>query len=114
MTHMFEEKTVYVVGSHAKDDTVLPWDVCHAAVFFPTRADILESEDLCVKMFAQAGQIVQRECRDENKAKAVYILAIKGAKSMSKVTKEEVLVGRNVPATNCISESTHASSTVCF
>ena len=55
---MFEEKTLYAVGSRAKKDKVLPWDVCRAAVFFPTRADIMECEDMCVDMFAQAGQIV--------------------------------------------------------
>ena len=69
---------------------------------------------MCVDVFAQAGQIVQRECRDVSKTTAVYLSAIIGAKSVRKVTKEEVLAGRNVPATNCISESTHASSTVDF
>ena len=31
--YMFEEKTSWLVGSRAKDDKVMPWDMCRAAYY---------------------------------------------------------------------------------
>jgi len=54
--------------------------------------------------------------RGKRKAKAKYLKAIKGSKSMARgmVSREERIVGRGIDATNSISESLYASSTHSF
>ena len=114
LTYMFEEKTSWLVGSRAKDDKVMPWDMCRAAIFYPTRKDIVEAEDVSVSMSVQVAITMMRECRDETKATADYLSAINGKRSMIKVTEEEKLAGRGKDASNSVSESLHSSSTIGF
>ena len=86
---MLEEKTSWLVCSRAKKDKILPWDVCRAALFFPTRADIMESQDDCELLAPIAASVFRYEFRDTTKATAAYLGNINGERSMKKVKKKE-------------------------
>ena len=47
MEYMWMERTSHVV-SKKSEDKVLPYDLLRAALFYPTRADIVETDDNCV------------------------------------------------------------------
>lgn len=83
-------------------------------MFYPSREDIPEIQELSTEMATQAVQILQRECHDKSKATPVYLSAINNNTSLSKVSEKELLAGRNIPATNCILQTTQAVSTVGF
>ena len=111
---MLEEKTSWLVCSRAKKDKVLPWDVCRAALFFPTRADIMESQDDCEILAPIAASVFRSEFRDTTKATAAYLADIDGNRSMKKVKKKEQEASLGVEASNSISERLYPSSTLGF
>ena len=86
---MSEEKTTWLVCSRAKKDTVLPWDVCRADLFFPTRANTMESQDDCGLLAPIAASVFRIEFHDTTKSAVAYLANIDGMRSTTKVKKKE-------------------------
>ena len=57
LDYMFERKTSYVIGSRKEEDQVLPWDDLRAAVFYPTRKDIIQTNDFCPQLAVEAATV---------------------------------------------------------
>ena len=111
---MFEEKTSCLVSSRSEEDKVLPWDICRAELFFPTRTDILEAQEMATDVAVTAASIFRREFRDKRKATSAYLSAINGRKSINNVSSEEREAGLGIDASNSVSESLHSSSMLGF
>jgi hypothetical protein len=48
LMHMFEEKTAFDVDGHATNDILL--DLLCAALLYPARADIIQTNDFCLEL----------------------------------------------------------------
>ena len=88
--------------------------MCWAALFFPTRADILESQDNCEILAPIAASIFRCEFCDTMKATAAYLGNIDWKRSTKKVKKKERDASLGVEASNSISERLYPSSTLGF
>ena len=64
---MFEEKTSNPVGCWNEANKVLPYDLLRAAVFYPTRCDIRQSQDYSLDLCVKVATIMQAEFRNETK-----------------------------------------------
>ena len=112
LTYMFKEKLSLLVGSKKEEDKVLPWDLLRSELFYPTRVDLIQTNEYASELGAEAAAIFRTEFRDESKATHKYLSEIeKRIRSIEKITNEERLAGRGVAASNCISESGHARAT---
>ena len=109
---MFTEKRSNPLCSRSKDDKVLPYDLLRAMMFFPTRVDIRQSQDQSCRLAEVAACRFVVEFRDESKATAAYLNSIGGLKSRDKISIIERQANMGKDASNSISESLHASSTV--
>ena len=111
VTHMFEEKRSFLVGSRADDDKIFPFEFVKNELFYSTRKDIVQTQPFAALLSVESGLEFQVQFRCKKKATAKYLIAINGEKSMARVTLAERVAGRGIDATNSISESLHASST---
>ena len=109
-TYMFEKKASNPIGCWKEADKVLSYDEILAAVFYPTRVDIRQSQDSCLQLGVRWAATMRREFRDKRKNTKKYLSAIEGKASMSLVTEEERADGLGIDASNSVSESVHAAS----
>jgi hypothetical protein len=108
LEYVFEEKRS-IVGSSG--DKVLPWDLLCAELFYPSRADVVQTLKLCSELAIIAAATFLAEFRDTAKATHNYLSSISGKYSLSVITEEERQVGFRKEASNSISESNFASAT---
>ena len=109
LTHMFEEKSAFDVDGHATNDVLL--DLLRAALLYPARADIIQTNDFCLELVVVAIRRFLAELRDETKVTHNYLESINGKYSLATISEEERQRGMGIEASNNISESVHASST---
>ena len=111
LTHMYEEHTSNPVGKYAEEDKTLPYDVMRAAVFYPTRRDIVQSTDLSLQLGVRIATTMRAEFVNPKKNTARYLSAIGGKSSLAEISEEQRVAGFGVDASNSVSESVHAAST---
>eukprot|EP00957_Ditylum_brightwellii_P105449 8038795-Ditylum_brightwellii.AAC.1 len=93
LKYIFEEKQSHAQGTKGGDHTVLPWDELQASVFYPTRKDICQTEDLCCEMVTVIANTMRREFQDERKATPQYFSSLHRSKSAAVITEEERKAG---------------------
>ena len=111
LEYMFDHKTSSPVGSFKTEDKVTPWDLMRCDIMFPTRKDIVQSAEMTADIGVHFGVVMRHEFRDTGKATAKYLSAIKGAKSLKKVSRAERNASLSLSASNSVSESLHGAST---
>jgi hypothetical protein len=67
LQYVWVEKSGYTVAG-PRDETVLPIDELRAALFYPTRADIMQTNDLCSELGVVCSVAFLKEFRDTTKA----------------------------------------------
>ena len=112
LTYMFEERQICPVGSQEEEDSVYPYDLLRSELYFPKLNDILQSNTFSALIYVDASYEFRDVFRDERKATEKYVSDIKGEKSMKKLSNAKRVAPRGIDASNSISESLHASSTV--
>jgi hypothetical protein len=105
---MFEDK---LSKTHWSDEKVLPWDHLRAAVFYPSRADIVQTHDLCCQLAVVAASTFLVEFQDTSKATHNYLSSISGKYSQAVISEGQRKAGFGKEASNSISESNFASAT---
>ena len=89
LTMMFEEKQGNVLSSRLEEDKVLPYDLLHAELFYPTRSGVRQT----VNVACQLGEIVAErfvtEFRDKGKATCKYLTSLDGRKRQKKMYQRE-------------------------
>ena len=80
-------------------------------MMFPTRRDIIQSNPMKVEVGVHAAIIFRQDLREDSKVTAKYCSAIRGSKSMKKVSAEEQRAGLAISASNSVSERLHGAST---
>ena len=80
-------------------------------IMFPTRKDIVQSEEMTEDIGVHFGVVMRQEFRDTGKATANHSSTIKGAKSIRKVSRAERNATLNLSASNSVSESLHGALT---
>ena len=108
--YMWMERSGHAV-SKKSEDKVLPFDLLRAALFYPTRADIVETDELCSQLAVVAAMAFLTEFRDTSKATHNYLSSIDGKLSLKVISEEQRLEGMRKEASNSISESNFASAT---
>ncbi len=93
------------------DEKVLPWDDLRAAVFYPSRADIVQTHDLCCRLAVVAASTFLVEFQDTSKATHNYLSSISGKYSQAVISEGQRKAGFGKEASNSISESNFASAT---
>jgi hypothetical protein len=112
LSYMFEEKlSPNISRSTSIDDKVLPFDQIRAAVFYPDRVDIIQTEKLCKEIGVDAASAFLVEFRDERKATSKHLSSIGGEYSMEMISENDRKAGLGKEASNSISESVHAAAT---
>ena len=111
LEYMFEHKKSSPIGSFKNEEKVTPWDLLRCDLMFPTRSDIVQSNLMTSEIGVHAAFVFREEFRDDSKATAKYLSAIRGAKSMKKVSAKERRAGLSMAASNSVSESLHGAST---
>ena len=107
---MFEEK-LSSAPSGNDEDKVFPWDLLRAAVFYPSRADIMKTDDLCSHLAVIAATTILTEFRDTQKATHNYLSSIHGKYSKAVISEEQRHAGKGKEASTSIVESNFASAT---
>ena len=98
---------------NSEDEKVMPYDELRAALFYPSRIDIRNTDDLVICLAEEAASAFLIEFRYSLKATSSYLSSIGGGKySISKISDDLRKAGLNKDASNSISESNHASSTL--
>lgn len=95
----------------SSSDNVLPWDLLHAAVFYPSRADIIQTLKLCSELATIAAATFLAEFQDTSKATHNCRSSISGKYSLAVISEEQCQVGFRKNASNSIFESNFASAT---
>ena len=111
LEYMFDHKTSSSIGSFKTNNKVTPWDLLRCDLMFPTRKDIIQSQEMTGDTGVHFAVVMRHEFRNTSKATAKYLGDIKGAKSIKKVSRAERNTGLNVFASNIVSESLHGAST---
>jgi len=111
LTHFFEEKKSNVVGSYSHSDQVLAVDLAKCEVFYPTRHEKQQTNDLCVDLAREMATCLMLEVADPKKATSEYLSKCDGRFSCSKLTAEEKYATIGMRATNDPSESEFATFT---
>ena len=111
LTHFFEEKKSNVVGSYSQSDQVLAVDLAKCEVFYPTRHEKQQTNDLCVDLAREMATCLMLEVADPKKATSEYLSKCDGRFSCSKLTAEEKYATIGMRATNDPSESEFATFT---
>jgi hypothetical protein len=105
---MFEEKLSRAIGGK-DEDKVLPWDLLRAAVFYPSRVDIMETDDLTSQLGNIAAMTMLAEFRDTSKATHNYLSSMFGKSSIAVISENQRKDGfGKEAANNNISESAAA------
>ena len=81
---MFEDK---LSKTRWSDEKVLPWDHLHAAVFYPSRADIVKTHDLCCQLAVVAASTFLVEFQDTSKATHNYLSSYFGKYSQAVISE---------------------------
>ena len=89
----------------------LPYDKLRHSLFYPSRADIIQTHNVCCEIAVEAAGAFLREFRDPSKATHNYLSSIDGKWSQSVISDEVRQSGFGKEASNSISESAHAAST---
>ena len=105
LTYFFEEKESNVVGSYSRSDRVLAVDLAKCEVFYPTRHENQQTNDLCVDLAREVATCLMLEVADPKKATSDYLSECDGMFSWSKLTTEEKNATIGMRATNDPSES---------
>ena len=111
LTYFFEEKESNVVGSYSRSDRVLAVDLAKCEVFYPTRYENQQTNDLCVNLAREVATCLMLEVADPKKATSDYLSECDGRFSWSKLTAEEKNATIGNRATNDPSESEFATFT---
>ena len=112
LEYMFEEKLGnIVVNSKDEEDKVLPYDEIRAAVFYPNRKDIIQTDTLCRELAVTAATAFLIEFRDERKATSTYLSSIEGKSSLAVLTESQRKAGFGKESSNSTSESLHGTTT---
>ena len=86
---MFEHKKSSPIVSFKNEEKVQPWDLLRYDMTFPTYRDTIQSNLMTVEVGVHPAIIFRKELQDKRKATAEYCSAIRGTKSMNKVSAEE-------------------------
>jgi hypothetical protein len=105
---MFEEK---MSNAGESGDKVLHWDLLRAALFYPSRADIVQTSELSSQLAVIAATAFLAEFQDTSKATHHYLSSISGKYSIAVITEEQRQAGFKKEASNSISESNFAAAT---
>eukprot|EP00956_Cyclotella_meneghiniana_P008423 scaffold11328_cov66-Cyclotella_meneghiniana.AAC.8 len=112
LEYMFEEKLGnVVVNSKDDEDKVLPYDEIRAAVFYPNRKDIIQTDELCRELAVTAATAFLVEFRDESKATSNYLSSIGGKSSLAVLTESQRKSGIGKESSNSTSELLHGTTT---
>eukprot|EP00956_Cyclotella_meneghiniana_P019144 scaffold32561_cov32-Cyclotella_meneghiniana.AAC.5 len=112
LEYMFEKKLGnVVVNSKDDEDKVLPYDEILAAVFYPNRKDIIQTDELCRELAVTAATAFLVEFRDESKATSNYLSSIGGKSSLAVLTESQRKSGIGKESSNSTSESLHGTTT---
>ena len=111
LTYFFDEKELNVVGSCSRSDQVLAIDLAKCEVFYPTRRENQQTNDLCVDLERDVAMCLMLEVADPKKATSDYLSKCDGRFSWSKLTAEEKNATIGNCATNDPSESEFATFT---
>jgi hypothetical protein len=109
ITHMYEQKVTLTVSGINNDD--LFYDDLRAALFYPTREDIIQTNKFCLELAVEAATVFLKEFRDTTKATHHYLSSIGGKYSTATITEDQRKASMGIEASNSIAESVHASST---
>ncbi len=111
LKHIFEEGSSLAVASNASEDKVVKMDLVRAQVFYPTRADIVQTHDFSCLLAPEIAAAFLCEFRDKKKATWQYLSSADGPLSPKNITDEYRESCRGKEATTNLSESTHACTT---
>ena len=109
LQYVWVEKSGYTVAG-PRDETVLPIDELRAALFYPTRADIMQTNDLCSELGVVCSVAFLKEFRDTTKATHNYLSSIDGQYSLKVISSDMREAGLGKEASNSTSESDFASA----
>jgi hypothetical protein len=108
MEYMFEDKLSSI---DAVEEKVMPWDLLRAAVFYSSRADIVQTDEQCPALGMVLATRFLIEFRDTSKVTSGYLSSIAGKHSLAVISEEQRKAGFGKEASNSISESNFASAT---
>jgi hypothetical protein len=109
---MFNEKLGnQVTPGSSIDQKELPYDLLRAALFYPSRIDIVRTDKLCCRLGGEAAATFLIEFCDELKATHNYLSSIGGKYSQAEISDQNRAAELNKEASNSISESNHAATT---
>ena len=109
LEHIFEIKSAMNVNNQRVDAVLL--DMLRAALFYPTRDDIIQTNNFCLELAVVISTRLLQELRDESKVTHHYLESMNGIYSVSVVSEEERKAAMGIEASNNISESVHGMST---
>eukprot|EP00956_Cyclotella_meneghiniana_P014747 scaffold22205_cov76-Cyclotella_meneghiniana.AAC.14 len=109
LQYMWVKKSGYTVAG-PRDEKVLPVDELRAALFYPSRADIMQTDDLCTELGVVSAMAFLKEFRDTTKATHNYLSSIDGRYSLKTISNETRKAGLGKEASNSTSESDFASA----
>ena len=79
LEYMFEEKlSMNIPNSKDFDSKELPYDKLQHALFYPSRADIVQMHDLCCQLGEESAAAYLQEFCDPSKATHNYLSSIGG------------------------------------
>ncbi len=87
LKYMWVEKGRYRVDGN-QDDKVLPVDKLRAALFYPSHADIMQTDDLCSELGVVCAMAFLKEFRDTSKATHNYLSSIDGQFSLKVISDD--------------------------
>jgi hypothetical protein len=111
LTYYFEEKESNVIGSCSQVNRVLAIDLAKCEVFYPTRIENQQTNDLCVNLAREVATCLLLEVADPKKATSDYLSKCNGRFSWDKSSTEEKNSTIGMRATNDPSESQFATFT---
>jgi hypothetical protein len=100
-----------VENSTLDEDKVLPYDQIRAAVFYPDRDDIRQTDNLCHELAVTASTAFLIEFRNESKATSQYLSSIGGENSLAVLSESKRRAGLGKELSNSTSESLHGTVT---
>jgi len=112
LEYFFEEKESNVIGSCSRDNCVLvALDLAKCKVFYPTRIENQQTNDLCVNLTREVATCLLLEVADPKKATSDYLSKGNGKFSWAVSSEEEKKASIGMRATNDPSESQFATFT---
>jgi hypothetical protein len=108
--HMYEQKVTLSVTDGA-NNVYLFYDDLRFNLFYASRADIMQTNHVCLSLAVVVAMAFLKEFRDTSKPTHHHLDSAGGKYSLSKILGEERKSGFGIEASNSIAESVHASST---